>query len=126
MARLHLSPIVKEVVGCLRGGDWKGVLECLEKVSDMERRLVLGLYAALLMKSYGIDRDGGHITWVGPVGGVFMMCVGCSGDRCRSFVEDIAEYVESLPGVVAAAVLFRRDELCVETITWDRVRRSLM
>lgn len=127
MARLHLSPIVKEVVECLRSGDRERVLECLERASDAERRMVLMLFAALLMKSYGIDSIDAHITWAGPVGGVFMMCVGCPGDdRCTSFAEDIAEYVESLPGVAAALVLRRSDELCVETLTWDRVRRSIM
>ena len=129
MDRLYLSPLVREVIVCLDSRDRKRVVECLARVSDMERRMVLGFYTALLMKSYGLDKAGeedGSFIQVGPIGGVFTMCIGCFKEECKFFIEDIAEYVESLPGVVAAIVTSDGDKLCVETITWDEVRRILL
>jgi len=131
MGRLHLSPIVKEVFECLESNrdDREGLIKCIREVCDKERRLLLGFYTALLMKSYGLDRDGeenGPFIQVGPIDGVFTMCIGCLKDECRSFIEDIAEFVEGFPGVVAAVVTCDGSKLCVETITWDRVRRELL
>ena len=125
MVRLYLSPLVREVIVCLDSRDRKKVVDCLARVCDMERRMVLGFYTALLMKSYGFEEDGPFIQ-VGPIGGVFTMCIGCFKEECRSFIEDIAEYVEGLPGVVAAVMTSDGDKLCVETITWSEVRRVLL
>jgi len=108
MVRLYLSPLVREVIVCLDSRDRKKVVDCLARVCDMERRMVLGFYTALLMKSYGLDRTGeedGSFIQVGPIGG---------------------EYVEGLPGVVAAVMTSDGDKLCVETITWSEVRRVLL
>lgn len=129
MGRIHLSPLVGEVMNCIEShrDDRDGLVKCLEEVSDRERRLLLGFYTALLMKSYGLDKDGnGPFIQVGPIGGVLTMCIGCHNDACRSFIEDIAMFAEGLPDVVAAVITRDGDKLCVETITWSRVRRELL
>jgi len=58
--RIHLSPLVGEVLNCIEShrDDRDGLVKCLEEVSDRERMLLLGFYTALLMKSYGLDKDG--------------------------------------------------------------------
>ena len=131
MARLYLTPIVSEVFICFEKykDDKKGFADCIRDVCDKERRVLLGAYMAILMKNYGLDKAGeeyGPLIQVGPIGGVFMMCIGCLDDKCRDFLEDIAEYVEGFPEVVATLITRDKDKLCVETLTWDRVRKVLM
>ena len=128
---LYLSPIVGEVLKCIRGGsNPEEVAECISDVADMEWRELLGCYVGLLMKMYGIDRCGedcGPYIQVGPVRGVVVLCIGCPDrEECRSFIEDIAEWVEGLPRVVASLIEYDGGKVCVKSILWDEVRREVM